>query len=335
MTESFAGRYNMDKTSTQSDHAALDATAIVLAGGKSSRMGRPKALLLFDNEPLIVHIVRTLNRMFSKTLVVTAPEQELPPLPAILVRDEISHQGPVGGIYYGLREAGGPFSFVTSCDVAFLNTALISHLVSQISEYDVVVPYWQERFQPVHTVYRTSVLPLLKEQLDRSELRPVYLFDKVRTCQVSESEIRRFDPEGLSFLNMNTPADYEQALARWDERQRGGTEPAAPSPIPFSVPISSSVSSVTCTVELFGVARLLAKTKEVSLSLPPGATLSQVYSALGAKLPMLLGRVIRPDGSDLFTGYACNLNGLDFVRTPTARISSGDKIFILAADAGG
>jgi molybdenum cofactor guanylyltransferase len=332
MTESFAGGYNMDKTRTQSDHAALDATAIVLAGGKSSRMGRPKALLLFDNEPLIVHIVRTLNRMFSKTVVVTAPEQELPPLPATLVRDEISYQGPVGGIYYGLRAAGGPFSFVTSCDVAFLNTALISHLVSQIAEYDVVVPYWHERFQPVHTVYRTSVLPLLKEQLDRSELRPVYLFDKVRTCKVSESEIRRFDPEGLSFLNMNTPEDYTEALKQWEKRQGGEAETAFS---PGSLPVSSSVSFVTCTVELFGVARLLAKTKEVSLSLPPGATLSQVYSALGARLPMLLGRVIRPDGSDLFTGYACNLNGLDFVRTPTARISSGDKIFILAADAGG
>jgi molybdenum cofactor guanylyltransferase len=332
MTESLAGGYNMDKTSTQSNHAALDATAVVLAGGKSSRMGRPKALLLFDDEPLIVHIVRTLNRIFSKTVVVAAPEQELPPLPAIVVRDEISYQGPVGGIYYGLRAAGGQFSFVTSCDVAFLNTALISHLVSQISEYDVVVPYWQERFQPLHTVYRTSVLPLLKEQLDRRELRPVYLFDKVRTCKVGEGEIRRFDPEGLSFLNMNTPEDYAEALKYWEKRQ-GGVKGTVFSP--SSLPVSSSVSFVTCTVELFGVARLLAKTKEVSLSLPPGATLSQVYSALGAKLPMLLGRVIRPDGSDLFTGYACNLNGLDFVRTPTAKISSGDKIFILAADAGG
>jgi molybdopterin converting factor small subunit len=175
------------------------------------------------------------------------------------------------------------------------------------------------------------VAPLLRKQLDRGELRPVYLFDKVRTCKVGEGEIRRFDPEGLSFLNMNTPADYEQALARWDKRQRGGTERVASS----SAPGSSSVSSVTCTVELFGVARLLAKTKEVSLSLPPGATLAQVYSALGAKLPMLIGRVIRPDRSDLFTGYACNLNGLDFVRNPTTKISPGDKIFILAADAGG
>jgi molybdopterin converting factor small subunit len=96
--------------------------------------------------------------------------------------------------------------------------------------------------------------------------------------------------------------------------------------------------SVTCTVELFGVARLLAKTKEVSLALPREATLSHVYAALAAlaaQLPILLGRVISPDGSGLFTGYACNVNGLNFVRSPTVKINSGDKIFILSADAGG
>jgi molybdopterin converting factor small subunit len=92
---------------------------------------------------------------------------------------------------------------------------------------------------------------------------------------------------------------------------------------------------VTCTVELLGVARLLAKTRAVSLSLPSGATLSHVCTALGTRLPMLLGRVLSPEGTRLSPGYACNLNGLDFVRTPTATIQSGDTIFILSADAGG
>src|SRR6476646_7500499 len=100
-----------------------DATAVVLTGGKSSRMGRPKSLLLFDGEPLIVHIVRALEQMFAETVIVAAPEQALPDLPAILVRDEVAYQGPVGGIYYGLKAASGNFCFVTSCDVPFLNPA--------------------------------------------------------------------------------------------------------------------------------------------------------------------------------------------------------------------
>ncbi|HEV8341334.1 MAG TPA: molybdenum cofactor guanylyltransferase, partial [Candidatus Binatia bacterium] len=116
-----------------------DATAIILTGGKSSRMGRPKALLPFGNEPLILHIVGTLKGVFPEVVVVAAPEQELPSLPATLVRDQVAYQGPVGGIYYGLKAAQKNFCFVTSCDVAFLNLPLIAHLMSQISNYDVVV----------------------------------------------------------------------------------------------------------------------------------------------------------------------------------------------------
>jgi len=297
-----------------------DASAVVLAGGKSSRMGSSKAFLRFDDEPILVHIVRTLRRIFSEIIIVAAPEQELPSLPVAVVRDQVAHQGPVGGLCYGLKATGTSFSFVTSCDVAFLNPELISYLASRISEYDVVVPHWQQRLQPLHAVYRRSVLPLLEGQLERGQLRPIHLFDHVRTCTVDEDAIRRFDPDGLSFLNMNTPQDYEEALKRWEERRPRED---------FSDP------GVTCTVELFGVARLVAKTKEASLSLPSGATLSQVYSALGAALPMLSGRVISPDGRSLLPGYACNVNGLDFVRTTTAAIRSGDRIFILSADAGG
>ena len=149
----------------------MTATAIVLAGGRSSRMGTPKALLPFDNEPLIVHIVATLRRLFAEVVVVAAPGQDLPSMPVTLVRDEVAYQGPVGGIFYGLTAAGGEVSFVTSCDSAFLNSDLISHLLSQMPQHDVVVPHWQGRFQPLHAVYRRSLLPLLEGQLARGELQ--------------------------------------------------------------------------------------------------------------------------------------------------------------------
>jgi molybdopterin-guanine dinucleotide biosynthesis protein A len=310
-----------DETNLFSGQPMRDATAVVLAGGKSSRMGRPKSLLPFDGEPLIVQIVRALKQIFAETVVVAAPDQELPDLPAVLVRDEVAYQGPVGGIYYGLKAAGGEFCFVTSCDVPFINSALISHLTSQISRYDVVVPFWEDRFQPLHAVYRTSVLALLKEQLDRGELRPVYLFDKVKTCKIEEAAIRRFDPEGLSFLNMNTPDDYQRALQRWSELNSSSSD------------IGNEL--VSCKVELFGMARLLAKTKVVDLELPQEATLADLLAELAEKLPTLVGRVISPEKNNLISGCACNINGLEFVRNPTAKIRTGDKILILSADAGG
>ena len=226
-------------------------SAIVLAGGKSSRMGTSKALLLFDGEPLIVHVVATLRRIFDDIVVVAAPGQDLPSMPVTLVRDDVAYQGPVGGICYGLRAARGECSFVSSCDSVFLNERLIAHLVKQIAGCDVVVPHWQGRFQPLHAVYRGTVLPLLEEQLARGELRPVYLFDKVKTCRIDEEEIRRLDPDGASFFNMNTPEDYAEASKRWDEAR------------------AHSRGRIDCTVELFGVAQLLARTREVSLDLPP------------------------------------------------------------------
>lgn len=297
------------------------ATAIILAGGKSSRMGTSKALLLFENEPLIVHLVATLRRLFAEVVVVAAPGQDLPSMPVTLVRDEVPYQGPVGGIYYGLSAASRNVSFVTSCDSAFLNADLISYLVSQISEHDIVVPRWQGRFQPLHAVYRRSVLPLLEAQMARGELRPVSLFDKVRTRRIDDEEIRRVDPEGSSFFNMNTPGDYVEALKRWSDVGRrcgAGLE-----------------GSMHCTVELFGVARLLAQTKEMSLELPREATLSHVFAALAKKLPVLVGRVISPDGSRLLDGYACNVNGLQFVRSSAVTLNPGDTIVLLSADAGG
>src|SRR6266403_209907 len=260
------------------------ATAIVLAGGRSSRMGTSKALLLFDDEPLIVHVVATLQRLFADVVVVAAPEQDLPSMPVRLVSDEVAYQGPVGGIYYGLMASGSDAAFVTSCDSAFLNIDLIA--------------------------------PLLAEQLARRQLRPVYLFDKVRLRRVDEDEIRRFDPEGSSFYNMNTPEDYAEALKRWSVTRRADP-------------------SIQCTVELFGIARLLARTSAIALALPAGATFSDAFAALAEKLPALVGRVISADRTRLVDGYACNLNGLAFVRTPTAGVSPGDSLVILSADAGG
>ena len=292
------------------DSTTVDAAAVILAGGKSSRMGRPKALLLFDGEPLIAHVVRKLGNIFPEIIVVAAPDQELPPLPVKLARDDVAYQGPVSGIYHGLKASTREICFVTSCDAPFLNLALVSHLLSQISDFDVVVPFWQERFQPLHAVYRPSVAPLLKDQLERGELRPIFLYDKVRTRKIDEDEIRRLDPEGLSLLNMNSPADYDAALQLWNSK-----------------------NSIAISVELFGVARMLAKTQWVSLDLAQGATLAQVLSALAERLPVLVGRVITSEG--LISGYTCNINGLDFVRAPSAKVSSGDKIFILSADAGG
>lgn len=294
-------------------------SAVVLAGGKSSRMGHPKALLPFGGEPLVVQVIRKLKPLFPDVVVVAAPKQDLPDLSATLVRDEVAYQGPVGGIRYGLGACRSAAAFVTSCDVPFLSLPLVSHLAARLPGHDVVVPHWEGRLQPLHAVYRRSVLPLLERQLERGELRPVFLFDKVRTLKLEEDEIRALDPDGWSFFNMNSPDDYERALARW----RPATEAAA------------RPAGGRCEVELFGVARLRARTSRVSVDLPESATLAHVWSALARKLPALVGPVLTEAADGLTAGHVCNLNGLDFVRDGSRRVAPGDRVLLMSSDAGG
>ena len=100
-------------------------------------------------------------------------------------------------------------------------------------------------------------------------------------------------------------------------------------------PRSSVGPPLHCTVELFGVARLVANAREVSVAVASGATLSDVLDALAHQVPALLGRVIAADRRTLVDGYACNVNGLEFVRSAGSPVHHGDSIVILSADAGG
>jgi molybdopterin-guanine dinucleotide biosynthesis protein A len=294
--------------------AQLPASAIILAGGKSARMGQPKALLPFDGEPLLVHTVRTLQQRFAEIVVVAAPDQELPSVAVTLVRDDVAYQGPVGGILYGLQAASHDVCFVTSCDAPFLNLRLIDHLLSLIDHYDVAVPFWEDRLQPLHAVYRRSVAPLLQAQLQRGELRPVLLYKKVRTYEVPAEDLRRLDPDGLSFRNMNRPEDYEEALALWRQRRQ----------------------EIGCVVELFGVARIKAQAARIPLTLPAGATIGDALNALGHVAPDLLHTVIAADCRSLTAGFSCNLNGAQFLPSDAhIELHSGDSLLILSNDAGG
>ena len=159
-------------------------------------MGRPKALLPFDGEPIIVHTTRRLGAMFGEVAVVAAADQHLPPLAARVVRDRVAFQGPLGGLCYGLRAVRAEVAFVASCDAPFLNLSLIEYLLAQIPGHDVVAPHWQGRLQPLHAVYRRRILPLLERQLARGELRPVSVYEQVGTKVVSEEEVLRLDRHG-------------------------------------------------------------------------------------------------------------------------------------------
>jgi molybdenum cofactor guanylyltransferase len=190
-------------------------SAVILAGGRSVRMGTPKALLPFDGQPAIRHVVGVLEPLFADIVVVATTGLDLPPMPVTVVRDDVPYQGPVAGILHGLKASREDAAFVTSCDAVFLRPELIAHLVSLHAGFDAVVPRWQGRLQPLVAVYRRLLVPVLARRVAQGELRLGDLVEAARTRYVEDREVRRFDPDGASFFNMNSPGDYAEALKRW------------------------------------------------------------------------------------------------------------------------
>jgi molybdenum cofactor guanylyltransferase len=189
---------------------------IVLCGGRSSRMGRPKAWLPFGGELMLQRVVRVLREVVEPVVVVAAPGQDVPPLPSEveIVRDEIEGKGPLGGLAAGLAalEGKADAAYLSSCDVPFLQTEFVRRMISLLGDASVCVPRVGDYFHPLAAAYRVSVLPHVRELLAADYLRPVFLFDVVPTRVIEAHELADIDPDFRSLRNLNTPDEYEAAL---------------------------------------------------------------------------------------------------------------------------
>jgi molybdopterin-guanine dinucleotide biosynthesis protein A len=189
---------------------------IVLCGGKSSRMGSPKALLPFGPETMLQRVVRLLGEVVSPMVIVAAVDQELPALPreVIVTRDEREARGPLEGLRAGLKAlpADVDAAYVTSCDVPLLVPGFVGQLLDLARGYDVAVMEIDGFTHPLSAVYRRATLPFVEDLLARDRLRPVFLFEAVKTRRVRPEEMTS-DPELRTLRNLNTRDDYERALA--------------------------------------------------------------------------------------------------------------------------
>jgi molybdopterin-guanine dinucleotide biosynthesis protein A len=194
----------------------VTAGGIVLCGGRSTRMGSPKALLPFGDETMLQRVVRLLGTVVSPLVVVAAPDQSLPDLPAAVsvTRDEREGRGPLEGLRAGLKALPGTVdaAYVTSCDVPLLVPAFARRMIELIGDADIAVMEIDGFPHPLSAVYRRSTLPHVEKLLAEDRLRPVFLFDAVKTRRVRPDEMTAADPELLTLRNLNTREDYEQAL---------------------------------------------------------------------------------------------------------------------------
>ena len=193
------------------------AGGIVLCGGQSTRMGTSKALLPFGPETMLQRVVRLLGTVVSPLVAVAAAGQPLPALPpeVIVTRDEREARGPLEGLRAGLKALPPhvEIAYVTSCDVPLLVTAFARKMIDLLEDHDIVVIEIDGFPHPLSAVYRRDTLPHVEVLLAQDKLRPVFLFERVRTRRVSPSEMVSVDPELQTLRNLNTRRDYEEALA--------------------------------------------------------------------------------------------------------------------------
>jgi molybdenum cofactor guanylyltransferase len=195
---------------------AFRVAGLVLAGGKSTRMGLAKATLPFGPERMLQRVVRLLGSVAHPIVVVAAPEQVLPPLPAeiIVARDHREGRGPLEGLLAGL-EAVAPHAdaaYATSCDVPLLVPAFVEAIIAQLQSADIAVPIEGQFPHPLAAVYRTTVLPQIRELLAADQLRPAFLFDRVPTNRIEVESLKASDPQLTTLRNLNRPEDYLSAL---------------------------------------------------------------------------------------------------------------------------
>ena len=275
----------------------------MLAGGRSTRMGRPKANLEWHGSTLLHRVTGIVGRgVGGPVVVVRAPDQELPELPPAVrvVEDAAEGRGPLQGLAAGLAAVRdeAEVAFVSSTDVPLLHPAFVRAVVRAAAEpdVDVALPVVHGFRHPLASAYRTSLVEAVDRLIAEDRMRPAFLFEECRTRELTEADLLRdrelaeADPELLSVLNLNEPDDYERARAR-----------AAPS----------------VTVRRYG-------TLATNLGREPIAIRAATLEAAARAAGLALDRHV-----------VAALNGDQITRHPELPLAGGDEIAFLAADAGG
>ena len=189
-------------------------TICIQAGGQSSRMGEDKALKTFLGRPLIHRVVERLSPIADEIIVTTNRPADYAFLDLRLISDLKPGRGALGGLYTAIASANHPIVAVVACDMPFASTKLIE-AASRImveEEADVVIAKGEEGYEPLHAVYRRDTcLPAIESAIENDQWKVVAWFPQVKVQVLTSEEIKRADPDGLAFWNVNTPEEFAKA----------------------------------------------------------------------------------------------------------------------------
>ncbi|MHB8088328.1 MAG: molybdenum cofactor guanylyltransferase [Anaerolineaceae bacterium] len=189
-------------------------TLVIQAGGFSKRMGQDKALLIFNHQPLIAYIADR-GRLLTDDLFVTTNQIEsyrflnLPLYP-----DLLPLRGTLVGMHTALSASTKPFVAVVGCDMPFFNPQLLAYEAQLLEEcgMDAVVPRSREGLEPLHAVYRREIcLAAVKNSLEMDVLSLIGWLKLLKVLEITEDQIKLYDPNSRAFINLNTPEEFQQA----------------------------------------------------------------------------------------------------------------------------
>ena len=193
----------------------IEVTGVLLAGGKSRRMGEDKRYLVVGEQTLLERGLGVLRSMFREVLVVIAQDSAPLDIDARVVRDLVPDCGSLGGIYTGLTQATSPYIFAVACDMPFLNQAVITHFTNRRDTADIVMARLATRLHPMHALYGKGCLPAMEQMIVARQLKIQELVShaSLRVQYVTEADLLSIDPSWRSFHNVNTPEDLEAACS--------------------------------------------------------------------------------------------------------------------------
>lgn len=192
-------------------------TGIILAGGKSSRMGTNKALLKINGKTIVEILISKMQELFTETIIVTNSIEEYKFIVECgrykkvrIIRDIVPDMGSLSGLHSGLVDSKSKYNFIVACDMPFINQDVILYMLEESKGYDVVIAERNSRLQPFCAVYSKNCIKPIKDEVLKNNLRVRDFFKYVKVKVITEKEAARYDLDGLSFVNINTPEDHNR-----------------------------------------------------------------------------------------------------------------------------
>ncbi len=194
----------------------IPLTVIVLAGGKSSRIGLNKdkgqmKLMGMNLMDRVISNILTIDGISEKDIIIVGPKKKFSHFDRI-TEDIYPQKGPLGGIFSGLQASDTFYNLVVGCDMPFIEGKLIRHMIQNTDDYDIIIPsYEQGLFEPLCAIYSKNCLEIMEKNIKKGKLAVRCIFPFLKVRWIKEEEIKRYDPGLYSFFNINFKSDFTRA----------------------------------------------------------------------------------------------------------------------------